>query len=98
MCSTMRRRKYRKPHWKYVELRERDIRLFKLILEQKFLRRREVMDYVFDGMKSYAEFRIRKLKNFEYIKAIQVLKIFKFPNPEFSVTFHSVKNIKILST
>lgn len=66
-------RKYRKPNWKYVEVTETDIRLFQTILEQRFLRRPEVIQDIFDDKRSYAEIRIRKLKRFGFIKAIRVL-------------------------
>ena len=36
--------KYRKANWKYVQIKERDIELFQMILEQKFLRRTEVIE------------------------------------------------------
>jgi len=57
--------------WKFVVLNDRDILLFKTILEQKFLTRVHVMEHVFEGKKSYAEIRIRKLKMFGYLKAVR---------------------------
>ncbi len=63
----------RKQNWQYVDLMDRDLLLFKTVLEQKFLTRFHVIHNVFKGMKSYAEIRIRKLKKFDYLKPIHLL-------------------------
>jgi len=64
--------KKRKTNWQYVRPGDRDIRLFKTILEQKFLRRPEVIEHIFSGKASYADLRLRKLKKFEYVKAVRL--------------------------
>ena len=60
-------KRYKKPNWQWVQIGERDIRLFKTILEQKSLRRTEVIEHIFDGKSFYAELRLRKLKKFGYL-------------------------------
>lgn len=72
MSSTLVKRKYKKQNWKYLVPGMRDIRIFKGILEQKFLRRTEVIQYIFDNQ-LYAETRIRKLKKFGYLKSVRTL-------------------------
>jgi len=64
--------KYRKANWKRVRIEDRDILLFQMILEQKFLRRTEVIEHIFEGKRPYAELRIRKLKAFDYLKAVRL--------------------------
>jgi len=64
--------KYKKSNWKLVQIGERDIRLFKMILEQKFLRRTEVIDSVFHRRKYYADLRLRKLKQFGYLNPVRL--------------------------
>lgn len=66
-------KKTKKRNWKYVLARERDIHFFRVINEQKFLRRPEAIEFIFEGKKDYAETRIQKLKRFGYIKAMPVL-------------------------
>jgi hypothetical protein len=66
-------KKCKKRNWKYVEVSERDIKLFKIILEQKFLRRSEVITHIFEGKKDYAETRLQKLKKFDYLRTMQLL-------------------------
>jgi len=65
-------KKYKKPNWQWVQIGERDIRLFKTILEQKSLRRTEVIEHIFDGKDFYAELRLRKLKKFSYLNAVRL--------------------------
>ncbi len=65
--------KSRKQNWQYVDLTDRDILLFRLILEQKFLTKHHVMDHIFKGKTSYAEVRLRKLKKFGYLKPVKRL-------------------------
>ncbi len=65
-------KKYKKPNWQWVQVGERDIRLFKTILEQKSLRRTEVIEHIFDGKDFYAELRLRKLKRFGYLNAVRL--------------------------
>jgi len=60
-------------NWQYVDLMDRDILLFRMILEQKFLTKIHVVNYIFKGKKSYAEIRLRKLKKFGYLKAVKHL-------------------------
>jgi len=73
MDSTAEKKKHRKRNWKYLEVSERDIKFFRSIIEQKFLRRPEVIEYIFEGKKDYAETRIQKLKRFGYVKAVRIL-------------------------
>ena len=63
-------RKYRKLNWKKVEIGPRDGRLLKTIGDEGFVRRDHVIKYVFEGKESYAKIRIRKLKKFDYLKAV----------------------------
>lgn len=56
---------------KYIQLTDRDMRLFKVIWEQKFLTRTQVIEHIFEGYKSYAEIRIRKLKKFGFLNAVK---------------------------
>lgn len=65
-------RKYRTPNWQYVRIEDRDRRLFQTILEQKFLRRPEVIEHIFEGKRPYAALRIRKLKAFHYLAAVRM--------------------------
>ncbi len=48
------------------------MRLFKTILEQKSLRRTEVIEQIFDGKDFYAELRLRKLKRFGYLNSVRL--------------------------
>ena len=59
-------------NWKFVRVEERDIRLFRLILEQKFLTRTQVRKHVFKD-KFYSRLRIWKLKKFDYLKTVLTL-------------------------
>lgn len=63
--------KRKKQNWQYVDVTDRDIWLFKTILEQKFLTKIQVVNHLFNGMKSYAEIRIRKLKQFGYLNTLR---------------------------
>lgn len=63
----------KKRNWKYVRTGDRDIHFFRVISEQKFLRRPEAIEFIFDGKKNYAETRIQKLKRFGHIKAMRLL-------------------------
>ncbi len=65
-------KKYRKPNWKKVEIGPRDERLIKTVGDEGFVRRDLVIKYIFEGKESYAKTRIRKLKKFDYLKAISV--------------------------
>ncbi len=65
-------KKYKKLNWQWVQIGERDMRLFKTILEQKSLRRTEVIEQIFDGKDFYAELRLRKLKRFGYLNAVRL--------------------------
>ncbi len=71
MSTTPVEEKKKKQNWKFVQLKKRDIRLFKAIVCQKFMRRDHVIKYIFDGDASYAEIRIRKLKMFKYLRAVK---------------------------
>lgn len=73
MDSTLLNSKYKKPNLEYVVIGKRDKHLFKTIWEQKFLTRDHVINHVFEGSKSYADIRIRKLKRFGYLKAVKTL-------------------------
>ena len=73
MDATPSEKKYKKQNWKYLDVTERDIRLMKMIVEQKFLTRHHVIENLFDGARSYAKVRIRKLKKFGYLKAVKTL-------------------------
>ncbi len=73
MDATPGEKKYKKQNWKYLDVTERDIRLMKMIVEQKFLTRPHVIENVFDGARSYAKVRIRKLKKFGYLNAVKTL-------------------------
>ncbi len=72
MDSTLEKKKYKKLNWKYVRINDRDIRLFQLILEQKFLTRPQVIKHVFRN-KRYAKTRIWKLKTFAYLQPVLTL-------------------------
>ena len=65
--------KKKKQNWKRVEIGARDVRIFRTIVEQKFVRRDHVIQYIFHGSQSYAEIRIRKLKKFDHLTAVGVL-------------------------
>ena len=54
-----------------LTLSERDMRLLKVILEQKFITRPQVIEYFFGQAKSYAEMRIRRLKKAGFLKAVK---------------------------
>lgn len=71
MTTTLKEKKKKKQNWQFVQLQKRDVRLFKIILCQKFLRRDHVIKYIFEGDASYAEIRIRKLKMFGYLIAVK---------------------------
>ena len=73
MDSTLINKKHKKQKWKYVEIRERDLGLFKAILMQKFLKRDLAIKWIFKGDESYAAVRLRKLKMFSYLKGVQIL-------------------------
>lgn len=62
-----------KQYLRRVEIGARDVRLFRTIIEQKFVKRSHVDKYIFDGSKSYAAYRIQKLKRFGFLKALRVL-------------------------
>jgi len=73
MEATPGKKKPKKQNWKYLDVTDRDIRLMKMIVEQKFLTRPHVIENVFDGARSYAKVRIRKLKKFGYLKTVRTL-------------------------
>ena len=72
MSSTLSS-KYKKQNWRYVDIKERDRLLFKTIWEQKFLTRPQALKRAFGDCPSYGLIRIRKLKKFEYLKAVGTL-------------------------
>lgn len=73
MESTLINKKSKKQNWQYVEIGERDLLLFKIILIQKFLKRDLAIRWIFNGNESYAAVRLRKLKKFGYLKGVQIL-------------------------
>jgi hypothetical protein len=56
-----------------VVIQNRDIRLFKLVCEQKFLTRPQVIEHVFKNHKSAAKARLQKLVRLGYLKPVRRL-------------------------
>ncbi|MBI3307628.1 MAG: replication-relaxation family protein [Candidatus Omnitrophica bacterium] len=73
MDTTLSTGKHKQPNRKHVQTGARDRLLIKTIWEQKFLTRTHVKEHIFDDCQSYGKIRIRKLKKFGYLKAIETL-------------------------
>ncbi len=59
--------------WTRVDLQSRDVRLLRVIFEQKFLSREQIRNYFFDGRKRYADDRLWKLRRFGWVQKIRAV-------------------------
>ena len=66
-------KKIKKQYLKRVEIGATDSRLFRTIIEQKFVRKNHAEKYIFHGSKSYAVTRIQKLKRYGFLKGVAML-------------------------
>lgn len=56
--------------WTRIDLQARDLFLLRILLEQKFLTRRQIQDHIFQGKARYAYLRLWKLRRFGFVKEI----------------------------
>lgn len=56
----------------HLQIQDRDIRLFRLILEQKFLTRPQIVEHIYERHQSAAAARLQKLVRARYLRAKRV--------------------------
>lgn len=54
--------------WTRVDLQPRDLRLLRLLFEQKFLSRSQIKNHIFDGRERYTYVRLWKLRRFGFVR------------------------------
>jgi hypothetical protein len=57
-------------HWTRLEFQPRDLNFLRILLEQKFLSREQLVNFIFDGKKRYAYLRLWKLRRFDFVKRV----------------------------
>jgi len=56
--------------WTRLDLQPRDLKFFKILLEQKFLSREQITNFIFEGKERYAYLRLWKLRRFGFVKRV----------------------------
>lgn len=65
------RRKEKLPcSWTRLDLQARDLRFLRILLEQKFLTKEQITEFIFGGKKRYAYLRLWKLRRFDFVRRI----------------------------
>ena len=57
-------------NWTRLDLQPRDLQLLRVLLEQKFLTRTQIDNFIFAGKKRYAYLRLWKLRRFGFIRRV----------------------------
>jgi hypothetical protein len=53
--------------WTRLEFQPRDLEFLKILLEQKFLSRDQITNFIFDGKERYGEIRVWKMRRFGFV-------------------------------
>jgi len=53
--------------WRCLEFQPRDLDFLKILLEQKFLSKDQITNFIFDGKERYGEIRVWKMRRFEFV-------------------------------
>jgi len=59
-------------HWTRIDLQPRDLKLLRLLLEQKFLSHEQIVRSVFGGRERYTYLRVWKLRRFGFVSQVWV--------------------------
>ena len=54
-------------NWRRLDPSPRDLDLLRILLEQKYLTKKQIMDFVFEGKRRYGLYRLWKLRRFGFI-------------------------------
>jgi len=57
--------------WTRLEFQPRDLEFLKILLEQKFLSRDQITNFIFKGKERYSEIRVWKMRRFEFVDWIR---------------------------
>lgn len=54
--------------WQRVDPQPRDLEFLRILLEQKYLTKKQIMDFIFEGKERYGRYRLWKLMRFDFIR------------------------------
>ena len=56
--------------WQRVDPQPRDLEFLRILLEQKYLTKKQIMDFIFEGKERYGRYRLWKLMRFDYVRYV----------------------------